>query len=173
MGQGYAMDTIPSPAENTPRALKFLLSVIARFEAGIIIVLIVLMAMVVLLSTIELGVELTQRVADPPRMLLNLQELLEVLGFFMMVLIGLELLETIKNYLTQHALHVEVVLLVAMIAVARKVIILDMTKIGALSMIGIAVLLFSLSVSYFLIKRAMDAEKSLLNGIQRRGKNGS
>jgi uncharacterized membrane protein (DUF373 family) len=87
---------------------------------------------------------------------LNLQELLEVLGFFMMVLIGLELLETIKNYLTQHAIHVEVVLLVAMIAISRKVIILDMKEMGATSMMGIALLLLSLSVSYFLIKKGMN-----------------
>ena len=81
---------------------------------------------------------------------------MEVLGYFMMVLIGLELLETIKNYLTQHALHVEVVLLVAMIAVARKVIILNMKDTSAESMIGIAVLLFSLSGSYYLIKRGLE-----------------
>jgi uncharacterized membrane protein (DUF373 family) len=49
-----------------------------------------------------------------------------------------------------------VVLLVAMIAVARKVIILDMKEIGANLMIGIAMLLFSLAASYFLIKKGMD-----------------
>jgi uncharacterized membrane protein (DUF373 family) len=110
---------------------------------------------VVTLSALELAVVLAQRVTSPPVLLLNLQELLEILGFFMMVLIGLELLETIKNYLTQHALHVEVVLLVAMIAVSRKVIILDMKETSAQSMIGIAVLLFSLSGSYYLIKKGM------------------
>ncbi len=144
------------PSGEPPSPFTKLLGVIRYFESTVIIVLIVLMMVVVTLSTFELAVDLFHQVMEKPRFLLNLQELLEVLGFFMMVLIGLELLETIKNYLTQHALHVEVVLLVAMIAVARKVIILDMKEIGALSMIGIAVLLFSLAGSYFLIKKGLD-----------------
>lgn len=150
------MDPTTSEPTSSSRLLQPLLNTIARFEASVIVVLIVLMMAVVMLSTFELAVVLWKQVVEPPRMLLGLQELLEVLGFFMMVLIGLELLETIKNYLTQHALHVEVVLLVAMIAVARKVIILDMKEIASASMIGIAGLLFSLAASYYLIKKAMD-----------------
>lgn len=149
--------TSPSPSRPTQR----LLSVIQGFESMIILALILLMMGVVTLSALELAVVLFQRVSSPPVLLLNLQELLEVLGFFMMVLIGLELLETIKNYLTQHALHVEVVLLVAMIAVARKVIILNMKETSAESMMGIAVLLFSLSGSYYLIKKGMRIPNSL------------
>jgi uncharacterized membrane protein (DUF373 family) len=146
------MTSSPSPSPATRR----LLSVIQGFESAIIIALILLMMWVVTLSALELAVVLYERVSTPPLLLLNLQQLLEILGFFMMVLIGLELLETIKNYLTQHALHVEVVLLVAMIAVSRKVIILDMKEISALSMMGIAILLFSLSGSYYLIKKGMQ-----------------
>lgn len=139
--------------------LQKTLKIIRIFESGIILFLIFLMMIVVGLSALELAVSILQQVTTPkppPYLFLNLQELLEVLGFFMMVLIGLELLETIKNYLTQHAIHVEVVLLVAMIAISRKVIILDMKEMGATSMMGIALLLLSLSVSYFLIKKGMN-----------------
>lgn len=145
------MPTSPPPS----RATQAILSLIQRFESTVILTLIFLMMGVVALSTLELAVVLFEQISSPPVLLLNLDELLKVLGFFMMVLIGLELLETIKNYLTQHALHVEVVLLVAMIAVSRKVIILDMKETSAESMMGIAILLFSLSGSYFLIKKGM------------------
>jgi len=144
---------------NSKKPLQKTLKIIRIFESGIILFLIFLMMIVVGLSALELGVSILQQVMTPkppPYLFLNLQELLEVLGFFMMVLIGLELLETIKNYLTQNALHVEVVLLVAMIAISRKVIILDMKEIGATSMMGIALLLLSLAVSYFLIKKGMN-----------------
>lgn len=148
---------VAQPPSSPPSPLlNRLLSGISRFEALIILALIFLMMAVVLLSTFELAVVLYQQIMAPPHYLLNLHELLEVLGFFMMVLIGLELLETIKNYLTQHALHVEVVLLVAMIAVARKVIILDMKEIPANSMLGISALLFSLAGSYYLIKKGLN-----------------
>jgi uncharacterized membrane protein (DUF373 family) len=141
---------------NAKQPLRGILRIIQLFESGIIVFLILLMMIVVTLSALELSVLLWNQIRKPPYLLLNLQELLEVLGFFMMVLIGLELLETIKNYLTQHALHVEVVLLVAMIAVSRKVIILDMKEISALSMMGIALLLLSLAISYFLIKKGLN-----------------
>ncbi|WFB36549.1 phosphate-starvation-inducible PsiE family protein [Kiritimatiellota bacterium B12222] len=141
---------------NSSPPLKGTLKVIRAFETGIIIFLVVLMMIVVSLSAFELAVMLWKQVIQPPYLLLNLEELLEVLGFFMMVLIGLELLETIKNYLTQHALHVEVVILVAMIAISRKVIILDMKETTWESMSGIAFLLLSLAVSYFLIKKGMQ-----------------
>jgi len=143
---------MPSPSKRT----RHFLGLIQGFESVIILMLIVLMMAVVTLSALELAVVLFDKISSPPVLLLNLQELLELLGFFMMVLIGLELLETIKNYLTQHALHVEVVLLVAMIAVSRKVIILDMKETSAELMIGIAILLFSLSGSYYLIKKGMN-----------------
>ena len=47
----------------------------------------------------------------------------EFVGFFLLVLIGIELLETIKAYLLTNVIHVEIVLEVALIAIARKVII--------------------------------------------------
>ncbi len=135
--------------------------IIRGFETVVISILIFLMMVVVGLSVLELAFMLWRQVTQAEQdthslyLFLNLHDLLEVLGFFMMVLIGLELLETIKNYLTQHALHVEVVILVAMIAVARKVIILDMKEIAAESMLGIGILLISLSSSYYLIKKGM------------------
>lgn len=140
--------------QNSP--LTGMLKLIRTFETVIITFLVILMMIVVGLSAMELAVMLWIQVIRPPNLLLDLTELLEVLGFFMMVLIGLELLETIKNYLTQHALHVEVVILVAMIAIARKVIILDMKEISAASMAGIALLLISLAASYFLVKKGMN-----------------
>ena len=47
----------------------------------------------------------------PPVSLLNIEEMLEVFGFFLMVLIGVELLESIKAYLQEERVHAEVVFL--------------------------------------------------------------
>ena len=64
----------------------------------------------------------------PPIILLEINELLEIFGFFLLVLIGVEILETIKAYLLEKVVHVEIVLEVALFAIARKVIILDLEK---------------------------------------------
>ena len=50
-----------------------------------------------------------------------------------------------------------------MIAVSRKVIILDMKDTSAESMVGIALLLFSLAGSYYLIKKGMRIPMALPN----------
>jgi len=57
--------------------------------------------------------------------LIESRELIAVLGAFLLVLIGVELLDTIKAYFHENAIHVEIVMLLAIIAVARKVILLD------------------------------------------------
>ena len=94
------------------------------FEKGIVIALLILMMLAVFISTAELIVIFIKELVTPPILLLNREEMLEVFGFFLMVLIGLELLETIKAYLEEDRVHAEVVFLVAIVAVSRKVIIL-------------------------------------------------
>ena len=124
------------------------------FERGIIYVLIVLMVLVVGLSTVRLGWKIVEEMVNPPFLLLNIDQLFVVFGFFLMILIGMELLESLRAYITEDQIHVEVVFTIALIAVARKIITLDMTKLPALTLLGFASVLLSLAVGYFLIKRA-------------------
>ena len=123
------------------------------FERAIIFVLLILMGLTVLLATLRLGYNLFEELIKPPFMIFDIKNLLEIFGFFFMVLIGLELLETIKAYLSDNKIHVEVVFLVAMIAVARKVIILDYAESTPQVLYGISALILSLSISYFLMKK--------------------
>ncbi|MGD8286385.1 MAG: phosphate-starvation-inducible PsiE family protein, partial [Desulfobacterales bacterium] len=95
------------------------------FEQVIVVSLIAMMVIVVVLATIELGWIIIRDIITHPIILLEIDELLEIFGFFLLVLIGIELLETIKAYLATNVIHVEIVLEVALIAIARKVIILD------------------------------------------------
>ena len=61
---------------------------------------------------------------------LNSGHLLEYFGYVLLVLIGVELLDTIRAYLQEHVVHVEIVLEVALIAVARKIIILELKDVS-------------------------------------------
>ena len=124
-----------------------------KFEKVIIVSLMAMMAFVVLISTVELGVLIIRDVISPPIIFLELDELLGIFGFFLLILIGIELLETIKIYVKDHLLRVEVVLLVALIAVARKVIILDIKDIADFKLIGIAALIVALTAGLFFLKR--------------------
>jgi uncharacterized membrane protein (DUF373 family) len=130
-----------------------MIDILKKFEKLMIQALILMMAVVVGLATIDLAWILIKDIVQPPILLLSVDELLELFGLFMLVVIGIELLETImKTYLTQGAPHYEVVLSVAIIAIARKVIILDLKDVGSLTLIGIASIILALTTGYFLMK---------------------
>jgi uncharacterized membrane protein (DUF373 family) len=142
-----------SAADKEVQVEKF----IKKFERYIIIGLLAMMALVVLLSTVELGVIIVERMLTgvPVLFLLNIADMLEIFGFFMMILIGIELIETIKVYLVEEAIHIEIICLVAIVAVARKVIILDVYKLPPATLLGIAAIILALSIGYFFLKKAL------------------
>lgn len=124
------------------------------FEKYVIRALTVMMAFVLLLATIDLGYLIVKDIINPPVMLLDVSELLDIFGLFLLVLIGIELLETMKTYLVEHLIRVEVVLMVALIAIARKIIIMDVSLFPSLTLIGIGIILIALSVGYCYIRRS-------------------
>jgi len=128
--------------------------VIKKFQKIIVLVLVVLMAVVLLLSTIELAWVIIKDIINPPIILLEIDELLEIFGLFMLVLIGIELLDTIaKTYMAESVDHAQIVMAVAIIAIARKVIILDVKDLSGVALVGIAAIILALSIGYYLIKK--------------------
>ncbi len=69
------------------------------------------------------------------------------------MLIGIELLDTIRAYLTEHVVHEEVILVAALIAVARKVIVLDVKKTDPIMIFGIAAIILAVAAAYWIVKR--------------------
>jgi uncharacterized membrane protein (DUF373 family) len=82
------------------------------------------------------------------------RELFQLFGLFLNVLIALEILENITAYLKKHVIQVELVLVTSLIAISRKIIILDLEKKDSNDLIAMAVAVFSLSISYFVIRQA-------------------
>lgn len=132
-----------------------MLTVLKKCERFLIQVLMIMMALVLALATIDLGWTIFKDLSTPPHIVLSVDQLLELFGLFMLVIIGIELLETImKTYLTQGTPHYEVVMSVAIIAIARKVIILDLKETSSLSLVGIAAIIVSLTVGYYFMEKA-------------------
>jgi uncharacterized membrane protein (DUF373 family) len=120
----------------------------------IVVALAAMLTVVVILSTLHLGVLIAQEVWQPPRFLIRVQGLLEIFGYFLLVLIGVELLETLKAYLKRDVIHVRVVLEVALIAMARKVIIEEPNAVPSLTLVGIAALILALGVAFYFERQA-------------------
>jgi uncharacterized membrane protein (DUF373 family) len=114
----------------------------------------ILLIVVVALSTLHLGILIAQEIWKPPRFIIPVQGLLEIFGFFLLILIGLELIESLKAYLKRDVVHVRLVLEVALIAIARKIIILEPNSIAASTMLGVAAIVFALAAAYYLERQA-------------------
>jgi uncharacterized membrane protein (DUF373 family) len=127
---------------------------IRRFEHVVVVALVAIMVVVIAISTLDLGWLVIQDLATPPIALLGIDELLDILGLVLLVLIAIELLETIKVYLHSHHVRVDIVLEVALIAIARKIIVLDIKEYGAATVLSIATLVLALAAASYLEQRA-------------------
>lgn len=130
-----------------------MLLLMKKFEEVVVAILAWLLAATIAFSVLELAVVLFKDLVSPPVLMLEMHELLDIFGLFLLVLLGLELLETMKAYLRENVVHVEVVMIVAIIAIARKVIILDLKELSGITLIGLASLLAALAFGYVYIKR--------------------
>ena len=132
-----------------------MIKLLEKFEHYILDTLILMLAAVILISTIELGWIIIKDFLRPPKYFLEIADLKEIFGFFLLVLIGIELLETMKAYVLERIVHVEIILEVALIAIARKIIILDFEKYEGLTIIGIALLVAATGAAFFVVKRRL------------------
>lgn len=135
-----------------------------RFEAIVVTILqvfvMVVIAIAVLLIWYLLATGLRDRLAEI-QSLPQLQEALQnALAGVLLVVIGLELLETLRTYFATRRIRLDVILVVALIAVGRHVILLDFERATGTSLAGIAALVLSLAAGYWLIGgRARDDER--------------
>jgi uncharacterized membrane protein (DUF373 family) len=132
-------------------------TLIERVQRLTAMVLAGMLMVVVVLSTVHLGVLIGEELWVPPRFLIPVEGLLEIFGYFLLVLIGIELLETLKAYFRKDALHVRIVLEVALIAVARKVIVAEPNAVPSLTLLAIAALILALAVASY-VERQADRE---------------
>lgn len=122
---------------------------LTRVQRLIVCAMIILLIVVVILSTVHLGVLIAQEIWTPPRFLIPVHGLLEVFSYFLLVLIGVELLETLKAYIKSEVIHVRVVLEVALIAMARKTITEEPNAVSSLTLLGIAALILALGAAFY------------------------
>jgi uncharacterized membrane protein (DUF373 family) len=133
---------------------------VKRFERLMTSVLIGMMSVVVVLSVADLAWLLIRDMVSPPLALLDVDELLDVFGMFLLVLIGIELLDTLQIYVRERELRAEVILLVAIIALARKIVTLDVKAIPGVSLLGIAAMIVALGFTYSLLRRMRHFARS-------------
>jgi uncharacterized membrane protein (DUF373 family) len=135
-----------------------MIEIVDKFEKMVYVLLMALLMFVLAASLLELVWYIYNSLINTPAFLLESHELIAVLGAFLLVLIGVELLDTIKAYFSENTIHVEIVVLLAIIAIARKVILLDPTSVSGIDfgfeLIGTGIVVLGLAGGYYLIKKA-------------------
>lgn len=127
------------------------LSGISRVEGFVSKVLSVVMVVVILVSVYDLVIILSQELFTTPLGFFN-KTLFQTFGLFLNILIALEILENITAYLRKHVVQVELVIVTSLTAVARKIIILDLQKVTGAEIVGLAIAILALSISYLIIR---------------------
>ncbi|MDD4972706.1 MAG: phosphate-starvation-inducible PsiE family protein [Bacteriovorax sp.] len=125
---------------------------IIKFEQLITTILMLLMVLVVTMTVADLAWLLFKDAITSPVLILDTSELLDIFSMFLLVLVGIELVETLKIYVFQHEIRTEIIILVAIIALARKIITLDLKEVSNGSLLGVAAIMLSLSIAYYVIK---------------------
>ncbi len=116
-------------------------------------ILAVLMALVIMWGVADVAYVLFMRLAAPPIFLLSVGDIFAIFGAFMVVLIAIEIFINIRLYLGSNTLPIKLVVGTALMAIARKVIVLDIEKVSSTYVFAIATVVLALGVTYWLIAK--------------------
>jgi uncharacterized membrane protein (DUF373 family) len=135
--------------------------VMRGFELTILYALMVLLAVMVVLGTFSLILLFVRNAGARWAEITDAETLQRVLqngfGGVLGVLLGLELMETLKQYTAEHHVRVEIVFLVGLIAVGRHVIQLDYGHAATGELFGMAAVILALALGYFLVRRSSNS----------------
>ena len=118
---------------------------------GCIKLLAILMTLVIAWGVADVCYVLYTRLSTPPVMLLNVSDIFAIFAAFMVVLIAIEIFINIRLYLGSNTLPIQLVIGTALMAIARKVIVLDLTSTEPIYVFAIAAVVLALGVAYWLV----------------------
>ena len=137
------------------KSQTFFLTVVDSAEREVARLLTLITGVVIFAALVQLVMSLGSKLLTGSEATWLGDDLIKVLGDLLTVLIALEVLQNITSYLRRHVVQIELVLVTALTAVARKVIVLPS---GAENkpqlLVGLGIAVVSLSAAYWLVKRA-------------------
>jgi uncharacterized membrane protein (DUF373 family) len=124
------------------------------FKRIIVYILIVGLAVVIVMLTVSLFSVLWSLMTDPDSIILSKEEVLRLFGLFLLIIIGIELMDTFIIYATQQIIKVEIVLLVAITAIARELIVQDYEHSSGVTLASLGLLIIGSTGAYYLMRKA-------------------
>jgi uncharacterized membrane protein (DUF373 family) len=133
----------------------------AAYVLALVMVLVILAGVVSVIHTIYLNL------MAPPYFLIP--DIIKTFGAFLAVLIAYEIFSNITLYIRADVFPMKLVVATAIMAISRKIIILDMDDYSALDLVGMGSVIVGLGIAYWLISiadtcGASGRANSLLDG---------
>jgi len=124
-----------------------------NFQKILYYIILFFLALVLIFTIFNLCSLVVTLLIDDGQFILESNELAQIFGYFLLVLIGIEFFDSIMTYLKDNVMHVEVIVMVAIIAVARKIILLS-SDVDEPHVLGLSALILALGIAYYLIRRS-------------------
>ena len=111
----------------------------------------IMMVAVIFWGVGDVAYVMYHNVLSPPFMLLGVDDIFKTFAAFLAVLIAIEIYQNIILYLRTDVLPIKLVIATALMAIARKVIIMDFKTVTAMEMFSAASVILALGIAYYLI----------------------
>ena len=121
----------------------------------------VFMTLLIIVGTVDVGWTLYHKmITAQPIFVLSIGDILATFGAFMAVLIAIEIFINITMYLRDDVIHVKIVMATAIMAIARKVIIMDFKQTEPGFVWGTAAVILAASAGYWLLGKSESEKKT-------------
>jgi uncharacterized membrane protein (DUF373 family) len=141
------------------RLVQWINKSILVVELGIVVALQFLVVVMIVVSTGVLFVLGFGALQTEIQHITTIEDLLfrvqRSIAGILIVVLGLEVLETLKAYFRDHQVRLEVILVVAIIAAGRHLVQMDYEHVPPLQILGIAAVVLSLTIGYYLVKKSL------------------
>lgn len=148
------------PTEHEDKLIAFLHKAIRVAVKALAI----LMVLVIFWGVIDVVYVLYTNLIASPFMLLSISDIFKTFAAFLAVLIAVEIFQNIVLYLRTDVIPIKLVVATALMAIARKVIIIDFNVISAMYIFATAAVVLALGITYYLIShchKEVDPPKNL------------
>lgn len=146
------------PTEHEDKLLSYLNTLI-KFAVK---VLAILMVLVIFLGVADVVYVMYQQMMKPPFLLLEISSIFKTFAAFLAVLIAIEIYQNIVLYLRTDVIPIKLVIATALMAIARKVIILDFKVLTPMYIFATASVVIALGITYYLIGK-QHKDKPIIN----------
>ncbi|MCK5111250.1 MAG: phosphate-starvation-inducible PsiE family protein [Arcobacteraceae bacterium] len=111
----------------------------------------ILMVLVIFWGVADVVYVMYQNITAPPFMLLSIADIFKTFAAFLAVLIAIEIYQNITLYLSTDVIPIKLVIATALMAIARKVIILDFKDLTPMYIFATATVVLALGITYYLV----------------------